>query len=132
MSRDPLQSWPAASPAKLAAVFAALAAVGAALFLGVSSASGQTEAWDSGLYWSVGVPGMAVACGIAGALVPRYFLFAGIAIVLPQAVLLFSRGFGSLWPLGMALFAVLACVGSAFALGGAFAARLGASRGPSR
>jgi hypothetical protein len=84
------------------------AAGGAAIWALVSLASGRAEAWDSPLYFSVGIP--------AGCLISMAFAFFeperawrwGVAPFVGQFLwMLVSKGPGNLLPLGIVAFGVL-------------------------
>lgn len=82
---------------------------GAVLWLAVAGISGQREAWDSPLYWSVAYPLCIGLAGMLGYRVPEKPWRWGLAVMLAQAVLLVASGsdFGLLPP-GLVVFSVLA------------------------
>lgn len=82
---------------------------GAVLWLAATIASGQREAWDSSLYWTMAYPAGVVIAGVLGFLCPDRAWRAALALMLAQAVVLafMAASFGLL-PLGLVLFAVLA------------------------
>lgn len=96
------------------------AAVGMVLWLAVTLAAGVREAWDTGAYWSVAYPAALGACAVLGYLFPQRPWRWAVVLFLAQfaAMILRNGELGSLWPLGLALFAVLS-------LPGMLAARLG-------
>ncbi|HSO07710.1 MAG TPA: hypothetical protein VLW45_10735, partial [Pelomicrobium sp.] len=52
--------------------FALLAvALGAAIWIGIAAASGRREAWDSELYFALGIPALCVLALVLGYLSPR-------------------------------------------------------------
>lgn len=87
-----------------------LAAVGcgAVIWLLIVRATGRREAWDSGLYFSVGLP---VVCLISMAFAifePKRSWRWGVLPVVGQFVwMLLSEGPGNLLPLGVIVFAML-------------------------
>jgi hypothetical protein len=76
------------------------ATAGLVVWLAIGFISGRREAWDSSLYFVVGIP---VMCAIAFALAyrfPRRGWLLAFAIAFGQSIgLLFSGGSLSLWPL---------------------------------
>ena len=103
----------------LPAVLAAVA--GTALWFAASVLTDRREPWDAPSYWSVFYPLALLMCGVLGYLDPQHrsrwpfvlFAFQFLAMCVG------NRELGSLWPLGLALFAVLA-------LPGVIVSRLGA------
>jgi peptidoglycan/LPS O-acetylase OafA/YrhL len=90
---------------------------GAVLWWLVAAATGRREAWDAPLYWAVAYPVALVVCaGLGYVHRDRPWRW---ALVLFQgqflAMCLYGGEVGNLWPLGMALFAVLALPGMALA-----------------
>lgn len=89
----------------LAAAFTASLVV----WLLVSAAAGGREAWDSGVYWAVGLPVIYALGGVAGLLgrvnVWRFALWSGIGQF--AGLVLTAPGDLSLWPLGMVMMGVL-------------------------
>lgn len=81
---------------------------GAAIWIAVAQNTGRREAWDSGVYFSVGIPAvclLAVALAFVEPLRPWRW---GVLPMLGQLLwLLVSEGPGNLLPLGIVLFAVL-------------------------
>lgn len=83
--------------------------LGVCLELAVHLATGRREAWDSGLYWTVGLPAAAAAALGLGYLA-RGSDWKWTLLVVPGQVLAMmvrNMEFGSLWPLTLALSAVL-------------------------
>ena len=84
-------------------------ATGVALELGVQIATGRREAWDSGIYWTVGLPtAVVIAAAIGYASVGTEWL--ATALIVPGQVftmMVRSGELGSLWPLAVALSAIL-------------------------
>jgi len=102
-----------ARPALLAAV------TGFVLWLAASVLTGRREAWDSSLYWAFFYPMALFACGVLAFFHPRRAATWAFVLFAFQFVAMCVRNaeIGSLWPLGLILFAVLA-------LPGVFVARL--------
>ena len=103
----------------LPAVLAAVA--GTALWFAASVLTDRREPWDAPSYWSVFYPLALLMCGVLGYLDPQHrsrwpFVLFAFQFV---AMCVGNRELGSLWPLGLALFAVLA-------LPGVIVSRLGA------
>ena len=91
-------------------VLAALAVSGWALWMWAESKSGA-EAWDHDVFWSVVLPAMALLSAIAGFLRPRIARFAGVTLVVPQAITLFTTtGIEPLALVGILFFAAFALV----------------------
>ena len=106
----------------LAVVFGA--ALWAALWAALVHVSGKREAWDSGLYWRVGLPVCYAASGIFGYLEPHCAWRWGLLPFVGQFVwMLVSEGVGSLMPLGAIAMGVLALPGVLLAIVGAALAR---------
>jgi len=82
---------------------------GAALWLAAAGLSGEREAWDSPLYWTVAYPLGIVLGGGLGYCVPDRPWRWALAVMLAQAVVLVASGsdFGLL-PLGLIAFSILA------------------------
>lgn len=82
---------------------------GALLWLATIALTGQREAWDSSLYWTVAYPLSIALAGGLGYQAPEKPWRWGLAVMLAQAVTLAltTASFGLL-PLGLILFAVLA------------------------
>jgi hypothetical protein len=96
--------------------------IGASLWLAVSFVSGRREAWDSAGYWALGYPLSIVACAYLGYSYPvRSWRW---ALLLFQAQFLAgclrAGEVGNLWPLGIALFAIMSLPGVLAAMLGAW------------
>ncbi len=83
---------------------------------------GRREAWDDPSYWVIGYPLMLVAAGMLGLGFPERPWRWAVVIVATQAVWalflgLATDGSVNLFPLGLAMFAVLAlpCIAAAYA-----------------
>lgn len=99
---------------------------GALVWILVSAASGRKEAWDSGLYYAVGMPAVCFLALVLGYLAPERPWRWGVAPCIGQfAWMLLSQGPGNLLPLGVILFGVLS-------LPAVLAARVGAVFGNKR
>jgi peptidoglycan/LPS O-acetylase OafA/YrhL len=94
---------------------------GAALWFAAAAAAGQREAWDAPAYWSVVYPAALLVSAALGYGWPERPWRWPLALFAAQFVAMCVRNgeLGNLWPLGLALFAVLA-------LPGVLAARFGA------
>jgi hypothetical protein len=96
-----------------------LAVVGFVATFGIARVTERFEAWDAGLYWSLGVPVMALAAGIAGYLCPPRTWSYGFSVIAGSvATMIGLTGLGNLWPIGL-VFA------TALAFGCGLAAKLG-------
>jgi hypothetical protein len=84
-------------------------AAGVLLELGVQALSGRREAWDSGLYWSTGLPLAATAALLLGFLA-RGSAWRWAILIVPSHVttmMVRSGEMSGLWPLMMILAAIL-------------------------
>src|SRR4051794_27040583 len=97
------------SQPRIGAPFVIAAATGAALWLIVSVVSGRREAWDTGVYWTVGYPIAIGLCGLLGFVFPRRPWRWSLTIFFAQFATMAVRNgeLGNLWPLGLALFGTL-------------------------
>ena len=85
------------------------AAGGALIWVLISNASGKKEAWDSELYFSVGMPAVCLLAALLGFLEPKQTWRWGAAPMAGQFLaMLLMVGVGNLLPLGLIVFAVLA------------------------
>ena len=83
------------------------AACGAAVWALIASASGRKEAWDSDLYFSLGLPAVCLMSMALGLLVPHRSWRWGVLPMAGQfAWLLLSEGAGNLLPLGVIAFGI--------------------------
>lgn len=73
----------------------------------------RREAWDTDLYWLIGLPLCYLVAGVLGYLGPERIWRWPLAMMATQGLvmLLFSRSGFSLLPLGLILFAILALPG---------------------
>ena len=98
-------------------------AIGIALELAIQATSGRREAWDSGEYWTVGLP-VALVLSLVIGLLTRNRDWLWTALVVPSQVLTMmvrNGEMGGLWPLAVLLstilsfpFVLAAFVGSRF------------------
>jgi hypothetical protein len=98
----------------------ALAAMsGMALWFWIAAISGRREAWDSSAFWAIGYPAAIVISAALGYFFPTRPWRWVLTLFFGQFVAMTIRNgeIGSLWPLGMLLFGVMA-------LPGAFAAKI--------
>lgn len=94
---------------RAATPYAVAAISGMAIWLLVAAATGRKEAWDADIYWSAAYPAGILLCTALGFFFPKRtwrwpltHFFAQFA-----AMALSSGEVGSLWPLGLILFAAL-------------------------
>jgi len=91
------------------AVIALCVATGFALEMGVYLASGRREAWDSPIFWTVGLPVAALAALLIGFAAQRP-AWRWTVLIAPSQVLtmmLRSGEIGGLWPLTLVLSSIL-------------------------
>jgi hypothetical protein len=84
-------------------------ATGVALEMGVHLASGRREAWDSPVFWTVGLPAAALAALLIGFAARRPGWLWTVLIAPSQilTMMLRSGAIGNLWPLTLVLSAIL-------------------------
>ncbi len=91
---------------------------GIALELVIRSLSGRREAWDSGLYWTLGLPAVLLISVLLGLLARRRDWLWTFLIVPSQVttMMVMNGELGGLWPLTAGLSAILSApfVGAAF------------------
>lgn len=81
---------------------------GVVVWMLVSAFSGRREAWDSGLYFSFGIPALCVTAGMLGFVEPARPWRWGMVPFVGQAVwMTMSQEVGNLLPLGLIVFGVL-------------------------
>jgi hypothetical protein len=81
---------------------------GVAVWISIGSASGRPEAWDSGLYFSVGMPLVCLVSLAIALIEPERAWRWGVLPLVGQFVwMLVTQGPGNLLPLGLVMFAVL-------------------------
>lgn len=101
-------------------------ALGAAIWIGISTISGRREAWDSGAYFAIGMPLACLLSFTLGIVEPMRSWRWGIAPFAGQFLsLLIIEGVGNLLPLGVIVFAMLS-------VPAVIAARIGAALGRRR
>jgi hypothetical protein len=84
------------------------AGCGAAIWILITLASGRNEAWDSGLYFSVGIPAVCLVSMAFAFFEPKRSWRWGVLPMVGQFVwMLISPGPGNLLPLGVIVFGVL-------------------------
>ena len=97
-------------------------AAGALLWGLLAALTHRREAWDSGLYWTVGLPASYAVAALLAWMEPRRSWRWAIIPFAGQATWMFAAaGIGNLAPLGLVFFAVLS-------IPGVFAAALVARR----
>jgi hypothetical protein len=88
--------------------FAASAVAGLLVCLGISLATGRKEAWDSEVYFSIGIPIMGVLIFAIGYRFPDRAWRWTLSMAVGQAVAMLSAGNSlSLWPLSLIAMTVL-------------------------
>jgi hypothetical protein len=89
----------------------------------VSAVSGRAEAWDSSLYFSVGMPVVCLVSLVLGFLEPTRAWRWGVVPLVGQFLwMLLTQGPGNLLPLGIVVFGVLSVPSIVAARIGAFVA----------
>jgi hypothetical protein len=90
-------------------IIALCVATGVALELGVALTSGRREAWDSPIYWTIGLPAAMLAALLIGfaARRPGWRWTVLIAPSQVLAMMVRSGEIGNLWPLTLVLSSVL-------------------------
>ena len=94
---------------KRRSVVALSVAAGIGLELGIHLLSGRREAWDSGLYWTLGLPLVALLSAAIGLASERSDWLWTFLIVPSQVTTMMVRSgeIGSLWPLTAVLSSIL-------------------------
>jgi hypothetical protein len=84
-------------------------AIGVALEAGIQMLSGRREAWDSDVYWTVGLPIAGALCVVVGFLSRRNDWIWTLLVVPSQILTMMVRSgeVGSLWPLALIFGAIL-------------------------
>ena len=84
-------------------------AIGVVPELGIEAIGGRREAWDSPLYWTMGLPVAAIAAATLGYLSHRSAWVGTLAIVPAQVMAMMVRSgeIGGLWPLAIVLSSIL-------------------------
>lgn len=84
------------------------AVCGAVIWILIAQASGRREAWDSGLFFSVGMPAVCLVSMAFAFFEPNHSWQWGVLPMIGQFVwMLVSQGPGNLLPLGVIVFGVL-------------------------
>ena len=97
---------------------------GIVVWLLVSAFAHKREAWDSDLYFTLGLPAVCLLSALLGYLEPSKAWRWGAAPVVGQAlVMLLTQSPGNLLPLGIVMFGVLALPSIVTAKMGAYAAK---------
>lgn len=92
---------------KTYSMYGVAVAIGIVVWIGVSIASGRREAWDSGLYFSIGMPIICIASAGLGFVEPNRPWLWGVLPQLGQFLwMLLAQGPGNLLPLGMVAFGI--------------------------
>jgi hypothetical protein len=96
---------------------------GVVLWFAASFITGRREPWDSSTYWWLIYPVAIAACGYLGYRYPARAWLSAFVLFQAQFVGMVIRNgeLGNLWPLGLALFAIIAIPGMVVA---ALAARV--------
>ena len=110
-----------------AIIFAITSVVGLGAWVAITIVSGKEEAWDSLLFFTIGLPVMLCASGVAGYIEPQRFWLWGIAVVSLQPIALLSGGnVGPLFLVGFFMFGFFAGAGMLSAwVGAALRKRMG-------
>jgi hypothetical protein len=89
------------------------AVVGAVLWFATSLLTGVREPWDASAYWMATYPLSVLACALLGYLYPAHSWRWPLVLFAAQFIAMCVRNgeFGNLWPLGLALFFVIALPG---------------------
>ena len=84
-------------------------ATGVALELGIHALSGRREAWDSALYWTLGLPAAALVSLAIGSMSRQKDWLWTFGVVPSQVLTMMVRSgeIGGLWPLTVALSSIL-------------------------
>jgi hypothetical protein len=89
-------------------LYVAAILAGVAVWISIGSATGRSEAWDSGLYFSVGIPIVCLVSLAIALIEPERAWRWGVLPLVGQFVwMLATQGPGNLLPLGLVMFAVL-------------------------
>ncbi len=104
--------------------------VGMALWFLAAALGGKREAWDGPAYWSGAYPVAILVAGWLGYAFPDRPWRWALALFEAQFVAMVIRNgeLGNLWPMGIAIFAVVALPAGGAAWGGARLARAGGGR----
>ena len=112
-------------------LYLAAALIGAAVWFAVTVISGRREAWDSVLYFSVGMPVVCIVSLALGYFEPvRWWRWGVLPLAGQFACLLITEGPGNLLPLGIVVFGVLSVPSIATAWIGAYVGARRADKQP--
>ena len=90
------------------ALYLVLAVCGGIIWGLIAAATGRSEAWDTGLYFSAGIPAVCILSFALGFFRPQRAWRWGVAPFAGQFVwMLVAQGAGNLLPLGIIMFGVL-------------------------
>ena len=90
------------------ALYAIAAAGGIAVWVAVAALGGRREAWDSTLYWALGMPALvALAAALAWIEPSRAWRWAVTPFLAQFAWMVATSSDAGLWPLGLAFMLVL-------------------------
>ena len=85
------------------------AAAGIFVWAAVSTTTSRTEAWDSPLYFTAGIPFLCVVSGLLAFIEPKRLRRWAVIPLASQALwMLLTQGFGNMAPMAVLVFAVLA------------------------
>jgi hypothetical protein len=104
-------------------LYAVAALIGVAIWVAIAAISGKREAWDSDIYFSVGMTVACVASFVLGSIEPeRPWRWGALPFAGQFVAMLAMAGVGSLLPLGVIMFGVLSIPAILTARLGAFVA----------
>jgi hypothetical protein len=91
----------------------AAAAIGAALWYAASLLTGKREPWDAATYWIIAYPLAIITCAVLGYSYPEHPRRWALILFEAQFLAMCVRNgeLGNLWPMGMALFGIIALPG---------------------
>ncbi|HSA61076.1 MAG TPA: hypothetical protein VLE03_02455 [Nitrospiraceae bacterium] len=90
-------------------LYAVAAVSGILVWALVSAWTGRREAWDSELYFQIGLPSLCVVSGVLGYFEPaRPWRWGAVPLASQAAWMFATQGLGNLWPLGLIVSGVFA------------------------
>lgn len=105
-------------------LYLAAAAAGATAWIAIVALTGKKEAWDTGLYFTAGMPAVCLVSLVLGLIEPKNAWRWGVVPFGAQfLVMMVYPGPGSLMPLGAIVFGILSLPAVGAALAGALIAR---------
>ncbi len=105
-------------------LYATAVIAGAGVWIGIGLVTGVREAWDSPLYFSVGMPVLFVATALLGAIEPTAPWRWGVVVVVPQAIIgAIQAPSLNLWPLSLVFLGILCGMFSLSSYAGAWLSR---------